>query len=77
MYYKRTDISKGIDLAKGNRSKDCMICHYWFSDHGFKFQDSICNACPVFTMLSVNVSNTAITTIKNVDYHCIIQNISN
>ena len=27
-------------------------------------------------MLSVNISNIAIVTIKNVDYHCIIHNIS-
>ena len=30
MYYNRIDISKGIDLAKSNRSKECMICHHWF-----------------------------------------------
>ena len=27
-------------------------------------------------MLSVNISNIAIITVKNVDYHCIIHNIS-
>ena len=72
--YDRIDISKGIDLAKSNNSKECMICHYCFFNHGFKFQDFICNGCHVFTMLSVNISNIAIITIKNVDYCCIIHN---
>ena len=43
LYYDRIDISKINDLAKSNNSKECMICHYWFFNHGFKFQDLICN----------------------------------
>ena len=76
LYYDRTDISEGIDLAKSNNSKECMICHYCFFSHGFKFQDSICNGYHDLTMLSVNISDIAIITIKNVDYRCIIHNIS-
>ena len=53
-----------------------MICHYCFFNHGFKFQDSICNGCHDLTMLSLNIRNTAVITVKNVDYHCIIHNIS-
>ena len=56
LYYDRTDISKGIDPTKSNRSKECMICHYWFFNHGFKFQDSVYNGCHDLTMLSVNIS---------------------
>ena len=48
-----------------------MICHYWFFDCGFKFQDYICNDCPHLTMLSINISDTATITVKNVEY-CII-----
>ena len=29
LYYERIDISQGIDLAKSNNSKECMICYYW------------------------------------------------
>ena len=38
LYYDRIDISEGIDLTKSNRSKKCMICHYWFfnMDSNFK-----------------------------------------
>ena len=53
-----------------------MICHYWFFNHGLKFQDSVCNGCHVFTKLSVTISDIPIITIKNVDYRCIIHNIS-
>ena len=67
---------KGIDLAKSNNRKECMIYHYCFSNHGFKFQDSVCNGCYVLAMLSVNKSDIAIITIKNFDYLCIILNIS-
>ena len=49
-----------------------MICHYWFFNHGFKFQDSVCNGCHVLTILSVNIGDIAIITIKNVDYRYII-----
>ena len=75
-YYDRIDISEGIDPTKSKRSKECMICHYWFFNHGFKFQDSVCNGCHDLTMLSVNISDIAIITVKNVDYRCIIHNIS-
>ena len=53
-----------------------MICHYWCFNHGFKFQDSVCNGCEYLTMLNVNISKIAIITVKNVDYRCIIENIS-
>ena len=75
LYYDRIDISERIDLTKNNRSKECMICHYWFFNHGFKFQDSICNGCHDLTILIVNISGIAIITVKNVDYCCIIHNI--
>ena len=74
--YDRIDVSEGIDLAKHNNSKECMICHYWFFNHGFTFQDSACNGIHDLTMLSVNIDVIAIITVKNVDYRCIIHNIS-
>ena len=66
-------ISEGIDLTKSNNSKECMICHYTFFNHGFKFQDSVCNGWHDLAILSVNISD--IVTIKNVEYRCIIHDI--
>ena len=37
LYYYRIDLSQGIDVAKSNNSKKCIICHYWLFNHGFKF----------------------------------------
>ena len=53
-----------------------MICHYCFFNNGFKFQDFVCNGCNHSTNLSNNISDIAIITVKNVDYYCIIYNIS-
>ena len=53
-----------------------MICHCFFFNHGFKFQNYVCNSCHDLAMLSVDISNIAIITVKNVDYRCIIHNIS-
>ena len=53
-----------------------MICHYWFFNQGFNFQDYVYNGFHDLTMLSVNVSDIAINTVKDVDYCCIIHKIS-
>ena len=71
LHYDRIDKSEETDLAKSNNSKEWMIFHYWFFKQGFEFQDSVCNG-----MLSVNISDIAIITVKNVDYRCNIHNIS-
>ena len=44
-------------------------------NHEFKFQDSACNGLHDLTMLCLNINNTAITTVENVDYCCIIHDI--
>ena len=71
--YNKIDISKGIDPTKSNKSRECMICSYWFFNHGFKFQDYVCNGCHDLSMLCLNI---AIITAKNVNYRCIMCNIS-
>ena len=75
MYYDRINISEWIDSTKSTRSKECMICHYWIFNHGFKFEDSICNGCHDL-MLSLNIRDVVITAVKNVDYGFIIHDIS-
>ena len=53
-----------------------MICHYCFFNHGFEFQDYVCNGCHDLKILCLNISDITIITVKNVDYRCIIHNIS-
>ena len=76
LHYDRIDISKGIDPTKSNKSRECMIFHYWFFNHGFKFQDHICNRCHNLTMLCLYVSDIVNITVKNVYYRCIMYSIS-
>ena len=74
LYYDRINISDGTDPTKSNKCKDCMIFHYWIFNHGFKFQNSVCNVCHNLTVLSVDIRD--IVTIENVDYCYINYNIS-
>ena len=74
MYFERFGITKGIDLAESNSSKECIIFHHWVFNDEFKYQYFVCNGCHDLKMLSVNVSNTVIITVKNVDYRCITHN---
>ena len=45
LYYYRIDLSEVTDLTKSNNSKECIVCHYWYFNHGFKFPSSVCNGC--------------------------------
>ena len=45
-------MKEGIDLAKTNSSKECVICHYCFFNNRLKFQDSVCNENHDLTILS-------------------------
>ena len=76
LYFERTDSSKGIDPAKSNNSKKCIVCHYCFFNHGFKFQYSNSNDSNDSTMLFLNVNNIDIITVKSGDDCCIIHDIS-
>ena len=66
LYYDRIDLRGGIDPANSNNRKECMVCHYWFLNDGFKFQDYVCNGCHDLLISWVNISNIAITTVKSV-----------
>ena len=64
-YYGRTDISEGIDPAKSNDSKECMIRHHCRFSHAFDFQDYVCNGCDFATF-----------TVKEFNYICVIHDRS-
>ena len=76
LYCDRIDISEEIEFAKSNKSKECMICHYWFFNKGFKFLDYVCKSCHDLTMFCLKISDITIITVKNVGYRSIIHNIS-
>ena len=76
LYYHRIDLSDRTDVAKGNNGKKCIVCHYWYFNCGFKFQESYCNACDDLLILCLNISDNVIITAKGTDYRYIIHGIS-
>ena len=42
----KIDISEGIDDDMSNKSKECMLCHYWYFLHkNFSYGPYLCDGC--------------------------------
>ena len=77
LQYERIDVSEGIDLNKSDKSKECMICHYWyFKDIGYKSEPCDCNGCHDLSMMPYELKNIAILNVKGVDYRCVLWNMT-
>ena len=77
LYYDRIEVSEGIDVNKISALKDCGVCHYWyFLNYSFTFQPNVRNNCHDLLMMSVNLTDIAISNIKGSDYRCITSLIS-
>ena len=77
LYYDRTEISEGIVVNKTIASKECDICHYlYILSYSFKFQPNVCNRFHDLLMMSINIKDITILSIKGSDYCCIISLIS-
>ena len=51
LQYERMDVSEGIDINKLDKSKECVIRHYWyFKDIGYKCELRVCNGCHDLSM---------------------------
>ena len=74
--YKCCIITEGIDVDKSSNSKECIICPYYFFNHEFKFQGSVCNGFHDLAIFCLNATDIAIIAVKCVNYHCIIYDIS-
>ena len=65
--YERIDISKGIDVDISDKSKECMLCHYWyFLDENFNYGPYLCDECYNILQKSNNLKNIAIVHVKKV-----------
>ena len=43
LHYDTIDVSEGFDVNKTSASKQCDVCHYWYSlNYNFKFQADVC-----------------------------------
>ena len=46
LVYEKIDISDGIDVDMSDKSKECMLCHYWyFLDKNFSYGPFLCDGC--------------------------------
>ena len=44
--YDRIDISEGIDVDISNKSKECILFHYWyFLNKNFSYGPYLCDGC--------------------------------
>ena len=67
--YDRIDISEGIDINKRNKSKECMLCHYWyFLYNNFSYGLYLCDGCYNIMQKSNNFKNIAIVYVKKSAY---------
>ena len=77
MRYERIDVSEGIDISKTNKSKECMICLYWyFKDIGYEYEQYICNGCHDLSIMVYDLDDFMILNIKGVDYRYLVCNMS-
>ena len=77
LQYKKIDVSEGIDTNKTSASKECMLCHYWYSkDVGLKFEPHVCHKCHDVLMTAYELKSIAILNVKGVDFRCILWGIN-
>ena len=53
-----------------------MFCPYWLFNYGFEFQISGCNGGHNLKIVFLNLSDTSIINVKNVDYRRIFYDIN-
>ena len=67
--YDKINISKGIDIIKTNKSKECMLSQYlYFLDKNFSYGPYLCDGCYNITPKSIDFKNTAIVYVKGSAY---------
>ena len=67
--YEKIDISDGIDVNKSDKSKECMLCHYWyFLDKSFSYGPYLCNGCYNMMQKCNKLKNIAVVHIKESIY---------
>ena len=65
----RIDISEGIDVDMANKSKEYILCHYWyFLYNNFSYCPYLCNDCYNIIQKSIDFKSIAIVHIKKSAY---------
>ena len=67
--HERIDISEGIDVDMSDKSKECMLCHYWyFLDKNFSYGPYLCDGCYNIMQKCNKFKNIAIVHVKKSAY---------
>ena len=67
--YERIDISDGIDVGMTNKSKECMLCHYYhFLEKKFSYGQYLCDSCYNTIQKCNKFKNIAIAHVKKSVY---------
>ena len=67
--YDRIDISEEIDVDMSNKSKECMLCHYWyFLNKNFSYGPYLCDGCYNIVQKSIKFKNIAIVHLRESAY---------
>ena len=76
--YERIDISDGIDVDMSDKSKECMLCHYWyFLDKTFSYGSYLCGGCYNIMQKCNELKNTAIVHVEKSVYRIFFLYMSN
>ena len=65
-----------MNLLKVITVKKCIVYHYWLFNHGFKFQNYVCNVCHDLQILCFSIIDISIILAQEVDYRCIDHGVS-
>ena len=75
--YRRLDISDEIDVDMTNKSKECMLCHYWyFLTKNFSYGPHLCDGCFNIMQKTNDFKNIAIVHVKKSVYRIYFQYMS-
>ena len=67
--YERIDILEGLDVDITNKSKECMLCHYWYFLHkNFSYGPYLCVGYYNVTQKSIDFKNIDIVYFKGSSY---------
>ena len=75
--YDKIDITEGIDLNKTNKSRECMICHYWYYlNKNFSYGPFTCDGCYTIVQKSTDFKDIAIIHVTKTAYRVYLKDIS-
>ena len=69
LQYDRINISEGIDINKTNKSKECMLCYYWYLlNRNVTYGPYLCDGCYNIMQKFIDFKNIAIVYVKKSAY---------